>query len=91
MKTGQSRIDSVLSQVVASGHIANVVAMAANENELLYSGAYGLSDSTRNIELNSIFWIASMTKAITSVAAMQLVEEDMLDLDEPVHNHLPQM
>ena len=55
MKTGQSRIDSVLSQVVASGRIANVVAMAANENESLYSGAYGLLDSKRNIELNSIF------------------------------------
>jgi CubicO group peptidase (beta-lactamase class C family) len=40
---------------------------------------------------DSIFWIASMTKPVTSVAAMMLVEEGKLDLDAPVPQHLPEL
>jgi methyl acetate hydrolase len=91
MNETEHRADTVLSEAVDSGRLSNVVAMAASADEVTYSGAYGLIDSVRSIESDSIFRIASMTKAITSVAAMQLVEEGILELDEPVYNHLPQI
>ena len=91
MNDTEHRADRVLSEAVDSGRLSNVVAMAANTDEVIYSGAYGLIDSVRSIESDSIFRIASMTKAITSIAAMQLVEEGILELDEPVYNHLPQI
>ena len=91
MNSREQKADTVLKQAVESGRLANVVAVAASTDEIIYSGAYGLTDSTRSIKSDSIFRIASMTKAITSVAAMQLVEEGLLTLDEPVYNHLPQI
>ena len=41
--------------------------------------------------LDSVFWIASMTKAITAAAAMQLVEQGKLALDEPIGKVLPDL
>ena len=41
--------------------------------------------------LDTVFWIASMTKAVTSVAAMQLVEQGKLDLDEPIGELCPEL
>ena len=62
--------------------------MAATDKGLLYEGAFGvraLGESTA-MTLDTVFRIASMTKAITSVAAMQLVEQGKLKLEEPVPN-----
>ena len=54
-------------------------------HEVTYTGAFGTRDSTSGIAVTpeSIFMIASMTKPVTSVAAMQLVEQGKLKLDEP--------
>ena len=63
-----------------------MVAMAATAGGKVYEGAYGvrrLGDGAA-MTLDTIFRIASMTKAITSVAAMQLVEQGRLSLDGPV-------
>lgn len=60
--------------------------MVATVDRTLYTGAFGDA-----IHPNSIFYIASMTKAITSTAAMQLVEQGKVQLDEPVAKHLPQL
>ena len=62
-------------------------------DSILYSGAFGKRDSASGVDVqpDSIFAIASMTKAITSVAAMQLVERGKLKLDEPVARHLPEL
>jgi hypothetical protein len=82
----QARIDSVLRQAVDAQDVPGVVAMAATDKGLLYEGAVGtrmLGDSAP-MTLDTVFRIASMTKAITSVAAMQLVEQGKLKLDEPV-------
>jgi CubicO group peptidase (beta-lactamase class C family) len=55
---------------------------------VLYEGAFGLRalDQSTPMTLDTVFRIASMTKAITSVAAMQLVEQGKLKLEEPVPN-----
>lgn len=87
----QSEIDSVLREAVERGDIPGVVAMAATSEKILYQGAYGkrFVGQDEDMTLDSVFWIASMTKPVTSVAAMQLVEEGHLSLDTPASQYLP--
>src|SRR5205814_8608555 len=77
-----------LKQGVVAREVPGVVAMAATPKGLLYEGAFGVRalDRTRPMTLDAVFRVASMTKAITSVAAMQLVEQGKLKLEEPVPN-----
>ena len=81
-------IDSVLRRAVDAREVAGVVAMAATDTGVLYEGAFGaraLGESPA-MTPDTVFRIASMTKAITSVSAMQLVEQGKLKLEEPVPN-----
>jgi methyl acetate hydrolase len=68
-------------------------AIVANADSVIYYGAFGKRDSGTSINATtgSIFRIASMTKAITTTAALQLVEQGKLTLDEPVSKHLPEL
>ncbi len=83
---GQSEIDAVLRRAVDVGAVPGAVAMAATEQGVFYEGASGLRDIAQGTAmiLDTVFRIASMTKAVTSVAAMQLVEQGRLTLDGPV-------
>ena len=82
----QSQIDTALRRAVEAREVPGVVAMAASDAGPLYEGAFGRRDIENGpaMTLDTVFRIASMTKAITCVAAMQLVEEGRLDLDAPV-------
>src|SRR5262247_3524725 len=82
------QIDAVLRQAADTKEVPGVVAMAATDKGLLYEGAFGLRaiDQSPAMTLDTVFRIASMTKVITSVAAMQLVEQGKLKLEEPVPN-----
>jgi len=84
----RARIDGVLQKAVDAKEVPGVVAMAATDKGLLYEGAFGVRalDQGTPMTLDTVFRIASMTKAITSVAAMQLVEQGKLKLEEPVPN-----
>jgi methyl acetate hydrolase len=86
-------IDKVLREGIQRRQIPCVTAMVASTDSILYSGAFGKRDSASGVDVkpDSIFAIASMTKAITSVAAMQLVERGKVKLDEPVSKYLPQL
>jgi methyl acetate hydrolase len=68
-------------------------AIVANAGNITYYGGFGKRDSATSISVTtgSIFRIASMTKAITTTAALQLVEQGKVTLDEPVAKHLPQL
>src|SRR5262249_45800436 len=79
-------IDAALRGAVERKEISGVVAMAADRNGILYEGAFGLADlgGARPLKIDSLFRIASMTKPITSVAAMQLIEQGDFALDDPV-------
>jgi CubicO group peptidase (beta-lactamase class C family) len=70
-----------------------VVAMVATPDRVVYTGAFGKRDvkSGLDVKADSIFAIASMTKAITTTAAMQLVEQGKVQLQEPVSKYLPQL
>src|SRR5262245_30756373 len=84
----RAQIDAVLRQAADTKEVPGVVAMASTDKGVLYEGAYGLRaiDQSPAMTLDTVFRIASMTKAITSVAAMQLVEQGKLKLEEPVPN-----
>ncbi len=86
-------IGPTLNSAVNKRNIPAAVAMAATADRTTYSGAFGKRDSSSGMDVTpaSIFRIASMTKAITSVAALQLVERGTLNLDEPVAKHLPKL
>ena len=81
----KAQIDQVLRQKSDAKEIPGVVAMAANGKEVIYQGAFGKRDLSKDdaMTADSVFWIASMTKAITAAGAMQLVEQGKLSLDDP--------
>jgi methyl acetate hydrolase len=83
----------LLSGAVASGDVPGVVAMAADRNGLLYQGAFGrrVVGEAQPMSLDTVVWIASMTKAITGAAAMQLVERGELELEAPASRWAPEL
>jgi len=88
---GTIAVDDVLRSGIAQRKIPSVVAMVANGSKTLYAGAFGRRDSSGvPVRIDSVFQIMSMTKAVTTVAALQLVEQQKVDLDEPVARTLPQ-
>jgi methyl acetate hydrolase len=81
-------IDRALQARVSATEIPGVVAMAANEQSVVYEGAFGFRDmaTASRMSTDTVFRIASMVKLLTSVAALQLVERGKLKLDEPASN-----
>jgi CubicO group peptidase (beta-lactamase class C family) len=87
-----AQVDETLRSGIARRKIPAAVGMFATADKTLYSGAFGTRDSSGvAVTPDSIFSIASMTKAVTTVAALQLVEQGKVALDEPVSKHLPQL
>jgi CubicO group peptidase (beta-lactamase class C family) len=86
-------IDSVLRSAVEAGDVPGVVAMATDRNAVLYEGAFGerVLGQSEPMTLDTVVWIASMTKALTSAAAMQLVEQGKIDLDAPATDVVPEI
>lgn len=85
--------DRELEAAIASGAVPGAVALVTDRDGTLYCRAFGEADATAGIAMHSdtVFQIASMTKALTSAAAMQLVERGVLDLDAPVGRLLPEL
>ena len=92
-KDALTGIDRVLRQAADAKEVPGVVAVAATSDGVLYEGAFGKRDLVKgnDMTLDSVFWIASMTKALTATAAMQLVEQGKLKLDEPIAKLLPDL
>jgi CubicO group peptidase (beta-lactamase class C family) len=86
-------LDATLRGSMTRRKIPCVVAMVAAPDKITYTGAFGKRDSASGVDVkpDSIFAIASMTKAITSAAAMQLVEQGKVNLHEPVSKFLPEL
>jgi methyl acetate hydrolase len=89
----KAQIDQLLRQKCDAKEIPGVVAIAATGNEIIYENAFGKRDLGKDdaMTTDSVFWIASMTKAVTSAGAMQLVEQGKLSLDEPIGKVLPDL
>jgi methyl acetate hydrolase len=79
------RIDTALRTATSAGDVPGVVAMAATGRGVVYEGAFGTRrlPNGHAMTRDTVFRIASMVKLITSVAALQLVEQNKLSLDDP--------
>lgn len=86
-----ARIDGALQHAVDAGEIAGAVALVLRDGETVYERAVGWADreAGRRMTPDAIFRIASQTKALTSVAVMQLAEEGQLALGDPVSRWVP--
>jgi CubicO group peptidase (beta-lactamase class C family) len=90
---GFSDLDKYFSNIVDQNKIPGVVAAALHKNQLIYHQAFGKMDVANNIEMqeDSLFQIASLTKPITSTAVMMLVEAGKLKLDDPISQYIPSL
>ena len=85
-----ARIDKVVQNYIDSGWINGAIALVARNGKIVYYKGLGYDDKENKIAMkrDAIFRIASQTKAITSVAVMQLVEEGKILLDDPISKYI---
>jgi len=85
-RADKAKVDAVLGGAVSSGNVPGVVALAVDDKGVVYEGAFGKRNLVTGAAMtpDTMFWIASMTKAVTSTAAMQMVEQGKLSLDKPI-------
>lgn len=86
-----ARLDRLLQEYVDDGRIAGVVALVLRDGQPVYERAFGWSDkeADRRMTTDTIFRIASQSKAVTSVAVLSLMEEGRLGLNTPVGAFIP--
>jgi CubicO group peptidase (beta-lactamase class C family) len=86
-----ARIDTMLQSYVDRGLLPGAVVLVLRDGRPVYQKAVGWADkeSKRQMRMDTLFRIASQTKAITSVAALTLVEEGKLSLSDPVGKYIP--
>jgi len=89
----QTKLNNLLAAAINDGSIPGLVATVATDKEVLYSNAFGARQLSGDapMQTDSVMWIASMTKAITTAAAMQCVERGDVALDTPVVDYLPEI
>src|SRR6202047_3958354 len=86
-------IDAALRRGVKTGAVTGVAAMAATPDGVVYDGAFGKADVQAGTPMrdDTVFGLLSMTKAFTATAAMQLIEQGRMRLDQPAADILPQL
>ena len=86
-------LDRVLDAAVAHGRLPGVVALVTTADGVVYEHAAGVLDPVGDLPMraDAIFNIASMTKPITSLGVLMLVEEGRIALDEPASRYLPEL
>jgi CubicO group peptidase (beta-lactamase class C family) len=86
-----ARMDHMLQQYTDQKKVAGAVALVLKDGKPVYQKSFGLSDveAGRKMKDDTIFRIASQTKAFTSVAVLALYEEGKIGLDEPVGHFIP--
>ena len=90
---GSTALDSSLRGAVEHKDVPGVVALITDRERVLYQSAFGVADvaTGRPLTSDALFRIASMTKPVTSVALMQLVEQGRIGLDDPAEKYLPEL
>lgn len=89
----KEQMDALLGGAASRGDVPGVVAMLTDRKGSLYEGAFGVRSlgEPAPMTLDTVGLIASMTKALTAVAVMQLVERKKLDLDAPASRWQPEL
>ncbi len=87
-----TKIDAMFKKTIEEGKLPGAVALIARNGKIVFHNAYGMADnaSKKPMEKNTIFRIASQTKATTSTAVMMLWEEGKFKLDDPISKYLPE-
>jgi CubicO group peptidase (beta-lactamase class C family) len=85
------RIDRVLQSYIDENRLAGIVALVLHDGQPIYERAFGWRDKEagRKMTTDTIFRIASQTKALTSVGILSLMEEGKLGLTDPVSRYIP--
>jgi CubicO group peptidase (beta-lactamase class C family) len=88
-----NRIHKLLDQMVADGKRAGAITLIARNGKIVDWKTYGYRDLARRLpmEKDTICRIWSMTKIVTSVAAMMLIEEGKMSLSDPVEKYIPEL
>jgi methyl acetate hydrolase len=88
-----SVFEATAMRAVASRALPGVVAMVADQDDILYSAVFGVADVTTRapLHLDDVFFIASMTKFITALACVQLIEQGRLGLEDDASAIVPKM
>jgi CubicO group peptidase (beta-lactamase class C family) len=91
--TGIEKLEQAFAAEVQKKKIPGAVMLVARDGKVAYEKALGVQDPVTELPMrtDSIFRIYSMTKPIVSVAAMQLVEEGRIRLDDPVSQYIPEL
>jgi CubicO group peptidase (beta-lactamase class C family) len=79
-----------MQQFVNQGVVCGIVTLVATRDKVLHLAAVGTTDGTRKMQTDDLFWIASMSKPITAVAAALLVDDGKLAFDDPVEKYIPE-
>ncbi|HZD11670.1 MAG TPA: serine hydrolase domain-containing protein [Candidatus Binatia bacterium] len=87
------RIQPAMQGYIDEGKIAGISTVAIRQGEIIHSGCYGMLDieAGKPLQPDSIFRIYSLTKPITAVALLMLIEEGSLELDDPISKYFPKL
>ncbi|KAL5121770.1 hypothetical protein ACEQ8H_000457 [Pleosporales sp. CAS-2024a] len=88
--------ENVIHHAVTAQQVPGCAVMADNrDGSLKYAKAFGVTsmkpENAKPFDISTIMWIASCTKLMTSICAMQLVERGQITLDEPIYKHIPEL
>ena len=85
-------VEELLTDDINNNKIPGAVVLVGNEKEIVYQKAFGVKNPLTNEKYatDDIFRIASMTKAITSVAVLKLWEDGKINLDDPIEKYIPE-
>jgi len=93
VEAGLAQIPAALQAVVDAGDLSGFVTLVWRKGEIAQVNTVGLRDVEAGLPMtrDTLFRIASMTKPVTSIAALMLIEEGKLKLDDPVTRWLPEL
>ncbi len=85
-------VEELLTDDINNNKIPGAVVLVGNEKGIVYQKAFGVKNPLTNEKyaIDDIFRIASMTKAITSVAVLKLWEDGKINLDDPIEKYIPE-
>ena len=88
-----ARLDATLQQEIAAGGLPGTVMLISRHGKVVHFEAHGMRDKEAGVPMtkDTIFRMASMTKPVTSVAIMMLVEEGKIQLGDPASKYLPEL
>ena len=85
----EAQLDDFINSAMADTIIPHGTFLVAKDNKLVYYKSFGDQRPNDPLQNTDIYRLASMTKAVTSVAVMQLSERGVIDLDDPVYKYIP--